>query len=166
MSLENPLWGAPRIHGELLMLGYRVAQSTVSRYMVPRRGRPSQSWATFLRNHADAIAAIDMFTVRTLGFKRLYGFVALGLGRRVVLRTDVADHPTALWLARQITEAFPWDTAPEFLVRDNDGASGWRFAGGCAPWASATARSCPIRRGRTAMWNGSLARSAATNSTI
>ena len=95
--------------------------------MAPRKGRPTQSWATFLRNHAHAIAAIDMFTVRALGFKRLYGFVALGLGRRVVLRTDVADHPTALWLARQITEAFPWDTAPEFLVRDNDGAYGLVF---------------------------------------
>jgi len=122
--------------------------------MAPRRGRPTQSWTTFLRNHAHAIAAIDMFTVRTLGFKRLYGFVALGLGRRVVLRIDVAGHPTAQWLARQITEAFPWDTAPGFWCGTRTAPTDWRSGGGFAPWASATARPCPIRRGRTAMWSG------------
>jgi transposase InsO family protein len=124
MSLENPLWGAPRIHGELLKLGFQVSQASVSRYMTPRRRRPTQSWANFLRNHADAIAAIDMFTVPTLGFKWLYAFVVLGHGRRRILHVEVAARPSAQWLAQQITEAFPWDSAPRLLLRDNDGAYG------------------------------------------
>jgi len=127
MSHENPLWGAPRIHGELLKLGFRVAQSTVSKYMVPRAGRPVQTWATFLRNHAPDIAAIDMLTVPTLGLDYLYAFVVLGHGRRAILHVEVAYHPTALWLAQQITEAFPWNEAPHYLVRDNDGAYGLVF---------------------------------------
>jgi len=128
MSLENPLWGAPRIHGELLKLGFHVAQSTVAKYMARRSGRGGgQSWRTFLHNHRDAIAAIDMLTVPTLGFERLYAFVVLGLGRRLLLHIEVTDHPTAEWLANQITEAFPWDTAPGFVVRDNDGAYGAVF---------------------------------------
>lgn len=127
MSLENPLWGAPRIHGELLKLGYRLAQSTVSRYMVPRKDRPSRGWATFLANHADAIAAIDMLSVYTILFQRLYAVVVLGHGRRRILHVEVTDHPTAQWLALQITEAFPWDRAPTYLVRDNDGAYGFAF---------------------------------------
>lgn len=124
MSLENPLWGAPRIHGELLKLGFQVSQATVSRYMVPRRGRPTQSWTTFLRNHANAIAAIDMFTVPTLTFEWLYVLVVLGHGKRRILHVEVTTAATAEWLAQQIREAFPWDTAPRFLVRDNDGAYG------------------------------------------
>lgn len=127
ISRENPLWGAPRIHGELLKLGVRIAQSTVSKYMVPRHGRPTQTWKTFLRNHADAIAAIDMLTVRTLTLENLYALVVLGHGRRTVLHTEVTSYPTAQWLANQITEAFPWNTAPAFLVRDNDGAYGRVF---------------------------------------
>jgi len=124
ISRENPLWGAPRIHGELLKLGFQLAQSTVSRYMIPRKGRPTQSWKTFLRNHRDAIAAIDMFTVSTWNFTQLYAFVVLGHGRRKLLHIEVTTNPTALWLAGQITEAFLWDTAPGFIVRDNDGAYG------------------------------------------
>jgi transposase InsO family protein len=127
MSRENPLWGAPRVHGELLKLGFRVAQSTVAKYMVRRSGGGGQSWKTFLHNHRDAIAAIDMLTVPTLGFEQLYAFVVLGLGRRAILHIEVTDHPTAFWLAQQITEAFPWDSAPRFLVRDNDGAYGQVF---------------------------------------
>jgi transposase InsO family protein len=127
MSDENPLWGASRIHGELLMLGFEVAQSTVSKYM-SRGGRPrSQSWETFLRNHADAIAAVDLCVVRTLAFDLLFVFVALGHGRRQLLWFDVTRHPTAEWLARQITEAFPWTSAPAYLVRDNDRAYGHVF---------------------------------------
>ena len=124
ISLENPLWGAPRIHGELLKLGFSVAQSSVAKYMVKRPAGHSHSWKTFLHNHAGEIAAIDMLTVPTLHFERLYAFVALGLGRRAILHVEVTDHPTALWLARQITEASPWDSAPRFLVRDNDVAYG------------------------------------------
>jgi transposase InsO family protein len=124
ISRENPLWGASRIHGELLMLGFEVAQSTVSKYMARSGGPPSQSWKTFLRNHADAIAAIDMCLVPTVSFDRLFAFLVLGHGRRQLLRFEVTRHPTAEWLARQITEAFPWASAPGYLVRDNDRAYG------------------------------------------
>src|SRR5262245_30218896 len=126
MSRENPKWGASRIHGELMMLGFEVAQSTVSKYMV-RGGSPSQGWKTFFRNHAQAIAAIDLFVVPTLTFERLFAFLVLGHGRRQLLWFEVTRHPTAEWLARQITEAFPWATAPAYLVRDNDRAYGHVF---------------------------------------
>ena len=127
MSKENPQWGAARIHGELLMLGFEVAQSTVSKYMA-RGGRPpSQSWKTFLQNHAQAIAAIDLCVVPTVTFDRLFAFLVLGHGRRQLLWVEVTRHPTAEWLARQITEAFPWTSAPAYLVRDNDGAYGHVF---------------------------------------
>jgi transposase InsO family protein len=124
MSMENSLWGASRIHGELLKLGYEVAQSTVSKYMARGGKPPSQSWKTFLRNHAEAIAAIDMCIVPTLSFERLFAFLVLGHGRRQLLWFEVTRHPTAAWLARQITEAFPWASAPAYLVRDNDRAYG------------------------------------------
>jgi transposase InsO family protein len=127
MSFENPLWGAPHIHGELLKLGFDVAQSTVSKYMVPRRGRPSQTWKTFLDNHADGIASIDLFVVPTIAFERLFAFLVLGHGRRQLLWFAVTRYPTAEWLAHQITEAFPWDGAPAYIVRDNDGAFGSVF---------------------------------------
>src|SRR5437660_5769869 len=122
MSKENPLWGAPRIHGELLKLGFEIAESTVSKYMIRRRGPPSQTWRTFLANHADAIAAIDLYVVPTLAFERLFAFLIMGHGRRQLLWFAVTRHPTAEWLAQQIVEAFPWDTAPTYLVRGNDGA--------------------------------------------
>jgi transposase InsO family protein len=127
MSRENPLWGASRIHGELLMLGFEVAQSTVSKYMT-RSGRPpSQNWKTFLRNHAQAIAAIDLCLVPTLTFERLFVFLVVGHGRRQLLWFEVTRHPTAEWLARQLTEAFPWTSAPAYLLRDNDHAYGHVF---------------------------------------
>jgi hypothetical protein len=127
MSKENPLWGAPRIHGELLKLGFETAESTVSKYMIRHRGPPSQTWRTFLRNHADAIAAIDLCVVRTLTFECLFAFLVIGHGRRQLLWFAVTRHPTAEWLAQQMVEAFPWDTAPSYLVRDNDGAYGQTF---------------------------------------
>src|ERR1700694_1545967 len=127
MSKENPLWGAPRIHGELLKLGFEIAESTVSKYMIRHRGPPSQNWATFLRNHADAIAAIDLCVGPTLTFECLFAFVVVGHGRRQLLWFAVTQHPTAEWLAQQIVEAFPWDTAPTYLVPDNDGAYGQAF---------------------------------------
>jgi transposase InsO family protein len=120
MSTENLLWGAPRIHGELLKLGFSVAQSSVAKYMVKRRGPPSQEWRTFLRNHAPDIAAMDLFVVPTIGFKLLYGFVILRLDRRDLVWISVTTNPTAEWVARQITEAFPWDDAPRFMIRDRD----------------------------------------------
>jgi transposase InsO family protein len=127
MSRENPLWGASRIHGELLMLGFEVAQSTVSKYMVRRGTAPSQNWKTFLGNHAQAIAAVDLCVVPTLTFDLLFAFLVLGHGRRQLLWFEVTRHPTAEWLARQITEAFPWTSAPAYLVRDNDRAYGHAF---------------------------------------
>src|SRR3984893_3453091 len=109
MSTENQFWGAPRIHGELLKLGFSVSQSTVAKSMVKRRGPPSQGWRTFLRNHAPDIAAMDLFVVPTIGFKLLYGFVIVRIDRIDLVCINVTTNPTAEWIARQITEAFPWD---------------------------------------------------------
>src|ERR1700737_5024215 len=120
MSMENPLWGAPRIHGELLKLGFEVAQSSVAEYMLKRRGPPSQGWRTFLRNHAPDIASMDLFVVPTIGFDLLYAFVIVGLDRRDPIWINVTTNPTAEWIARQLTEAFPWDEAPHYLIRDRD----------------------------------------------
>jgi transposase InsO family protein len=120
MSIENPLWGAPRIHGELLKLGFEVAQSSVAKYMVKRRGPPSQGWRTFLRNHAPDVAAMDLFVVPTIGFDLLYAFVIMRLDRRDLVWINVTANPTAEWVARQITEAFPWDGAPRYMIRDRD----------------------------------------------
>src|SRR6266446_1761922 len=113
MSVENPLWGAPRIHGELLKLGFEVAQSSVAKYMVKRRGPPSQGWRTFLHNHAPDIVAMDLFVVPTIGFALLYAFVIVRLDRRDLVWINVTANPTADWIARQMTEAFPWDDAPK-----------------------------------------------------
>src|SRR5471032_65252 len=120
MSIENPLWGAPRIHGELLKLGFEVAQSSVAKYMVKPCGLPSQGWRTFLRNHAPDIAAMDLFVVPTIGFNLLYAFVIVRLDRRELVWINVTTNPTAEWIARQLTEAFPWDAAPRYLIRDRD----------------------------------------------
>jgi len=120
MSVENPLWGAPRIHGELLKLGFEVAQSNVAKYMVKQRRPPSQGWRTFLQNHAPDIAAVDLFVVPTIGFGLLYAFVIVRLGRRNLVWINVTTNPTAEWIARQLTEAFPWNEAPHYLIRDRD----------------------------------------------
>src|SRR6516165_3964040 len=127
MSFENPLWGATKIHGELLKLGIAVAQSTVSVYMLPRRDRPLQTWKTFLRNQMEGIASIDLFVVPTIAFEQLFAFLVLGHRRRQLLWIAVTRNPTAEWLARQITEAFPWDSTPTYLIRDNDRAFGAAF---------------------------------------
>ena len=124
ISRENPLWGAPRIHGELLKLGIEVAQSSVAKYMVRRCAAPSQGWKTFLRNHAPDIAAIDLFVVPTIDFKLLYGLAIINLERRRLIWTNATTNPTAEWIAGQITEAFPWDEAPTHLIRDRDAAYG------------------------------------------
>jgi transposase InsO family protein len=120
ISVDNPLWGAPRIHGELLKLGFEVAQSSVAKYMVKRRGPPSQRWRTFLSNHAADIAAMDLFVVPTIGFDLLYALVIVRLARRDLVWINVTANPTAQWITRQITEAFPWDDAPRYLIRDRD----------------------------------------------
>jgi transposase InsO family protein len=120
MSIQNPLWGAPRIHGELLKLGFEVGQSSVDKYMVKRRGPPSQGWRTFLRNHAPNIAAMDLFVVPTISFDLLYVFVIVRLDRRELVWINATTNPTAEWIARQLTEAFPWNEAPRYLIRDRD----------------------------------------------
>jgi hypothetical protein len=128
MSSANSLWGAPRIHGELLKLGIEISQTTVAKYMVRRRGTPpSQDWRTFLRNHAEGIAAIDMFVVASASFRLLYVMIILAHDRRKIMRTAVTEHPTAAWLSRQVTEAFPWNTAPRYLLRDRDASYGLYF---------------------------------------
>jgi hypothetical protein len=127
MSSANPLWGASRIHGELLKLDIEVSQATVAKYMVRRRGAPSSTWRGFLRNHAQGIAAIDMFVVASASFRLLYVMIILAHDRRTIVSTGVTEHPTAAWLSRQLTEAFPWDTAPRYLLRDSDASYGSEF---------------------------------------
>jgi transposase InsO family protein len=124
MSLANRLWGAPRIHGELLKLGIEVAQSTVAKYMARSgRGR-SQTWKTFLHNHVAGIGAMDFLIVPTVGFRLLFVLVILRHQRRRLISLTVTAHPTAEWIARQVTEAFPWDEAPDYLIRDRDASYG------------------------------------------
>jgi putative transposase len=120
--------GAPRIHGELLKLGIKVSQATVAKYMVRRVGTPPPTWRTFLRNEAIGIAAIDMFVAVSVSFRLLYVMVILAHGRRRIVRFDVTQHPTAAWLSQQVVEAFPWDTAPSFLLRDRDALYGSVFS--------------------------------------
>jgi transposase InsO family protein len=124
MSMENPLWGAPRIHGELLKIGIEVAQSTVAKYMARRRPRSGQTWKTFLRNHAPGLGAMDFLVVPTINFRLLSVLVILRHERRRLMSLSVTNHPTAEWIARQITEAFPWDEAPAHLIRDRDARYG------------------------------------------
>src|SRR4029077_16749582 len=108
MARANPLWGAPRIHGELRKLGFEIAQATVSKYLVRRRTPPSQTWRTFLANHVGSLASVDFFTVPTVTFKVLFVFVVLAHARRRVVHVNVTDAPTAEWSAQQLVEAFPW----------------------------------------------------------
>src|SRR5262245_27239101 len=122
MSEANPLWGAPRIHGELLKLGFDVSQASVAKYMVRRDKRPSQSWRTFLANHVQQIAAADFFVVPTATCRLLFVLVILAHERRRVVHVAVTDHPTAGWTAQQLREAFPGDAAPRFLIHDRDSA--------------------------------------------
>ena len=127
ISLENPLWGAPRVHGELLMLGIEVSQGTVSRYMIRRRGPPSQNWRTFLRNQASELTCIDLFTVPTVTFGILYVLVVLRLERRRMIHFNVTEHATSQWASQQIVEAFPWNRPPRYLLRDRDSVYGAWF---------------------------------------
>jgi putative transposase len=126
MSHDNPSWGAPRILSEFLLLGYSVSEATVAKYMPKIRKLPSQTWRTFLANHVPDIVAIDFFTVPTLTFGVLYGFLVLRHDRRQVVHSNVA-HPTAQWTAQQIVESFPFDEAPRYLLRDRDQIYGEYF---------------------------------------
>jgi transposase InsO family protein len=127
MARENTLWGAPRIHGELLKLGFRVAQSTVSKNPGQHSRPRGQTWNTFIDNHKDVMAAIDLFVVPTIGFNLLYGIAILHLKRRELVWTNATFHPRAEWIAQQLTEAFPWDQAPSQLIRDRDTSYGSVF---------------------------------------
>src|SRR5882724_1713207 len=127
MSTANPLWGAPRIHGELLKLGIQISQATVSKYMVRQRKPPSQPWRTFLENHFQQLVTTDFMVVPTVSFRLLFVFVVLGHHRRRAIHFNVTAHPTAEWTAQQIAEAFPWDSAPGYLLHDRDCIYGASF---------------------------------------
>jgi len=127
ISRENPLWGVPRIQSELRLLGFEVAESTVAKYRIKVAKPPSQTWKTFLKNHAGQIASIDFFTVHTMSFRILYCFIILLHDRRKVVHFNVTTHPTAVWTAQQMIEAFPEDTAPRYLLRDRDQIYGEEF---------------------------------------
>ena len=127
LSHDNPLWGAPRIHGELLKLGFVVSESTVQKYLRCRRRRGGGTWRAFLRNHAAATLAVDFVVIPTATFQLLYGFVVLEHGRRRIRHVDVTAHPTAEWAAQALLEALPWECAFKHLVRDRDGIYGARF---------------------------------------
>jgi transposase InsO family protein len=124
MSLANPCWGAPRIHGELLKLGFELSQATVAKYMVRHRKPPSQTWRAFLQNHVKDLVATDFFVVPTVFFELLFVFVILSHDRRRVTHFGVTAYPTSEWPARQLLEAFPWNSAPRYLLRDRDGSYG------------------------------------------
>jgi putative transposase len=154
MVTENPTWGAPRIHGELLMLGFDVSERTISRWMkrAPRDPERARRWLAFLRNHREAIAAMDFFTVPTLRFSVLYCFFVIRHDRRQILHFNVTKHPTSLWIVQQLREAFPFESAPRFLIFDRDGKYGVEV--------SAAVRSLKIRPVRTSFespWQNGVA---------
>ena len=127
MSRENPLWGAPHIHGELLKLGITIGETSVARYMVRHPQPPSQTWRTFLDNHVKTMVSVDFFSVPTMRFQVLYVFLVLAQERRRVVHCNVTAHPTAEWTAQQLGEAFPFDQTPRYLLRDRDQIFGDEF---------------------------------------
>jgi putative transposase len=154
MVRENPTWGAPRIHGELLMLGFDVSERTISRWMrrAPRDPEPTKRWLAFLRNHRESIAAMDFFTIPTITFRVLYCFFIIGHDHRHILHFDVTKSPTAMWIVQQLREAFPFESAPRFLIFDRDAKYG--------PEVPAMVRSMSIRCVRTSFqspWQNGIA---------
>jgi hypothetical protein len=144
MSRENPLWEAPKIHGELLKLGFDIRESSVSKYLVRRKGSPSQSWETFLENHVRSLVSADFFTVPPIRFQILYVFLVMAHDRRRIVYFAVTQHSTAEWTAHQLCEAFPWDTAPRlFFLRDRDRIFGQEFVQQLN--AMASSKHCPHR---------------------
>jgi transposase InsO family protein len=127
MSRDNPLWGAPHIQAQLHLLGYDLATSTIAKYMDRSGKPPSQTWRTFLKNHIDGIAAVDFFTVPTVLFQVLYVWIVLRHERRRIVHFNVTAHPTSAWVTQQLREAFPFDQATRYLIRDRDGAYGNAF---------------------------------------
>jgi len=154
MVAENPTWGAPRIHGELLMLGFDISERTISRWMkrAPRDPEPAKRWLTFLRNHREAIAAMDFFTVPTITFGVLYCFFVISHDRRRILHFNVTKHQTSLWTVQQLREAFPFGSAPRFLIFDRDGKYGLEV-----PAAVRSLRMSPVRTSFESPWQNGVA---------
>jgi putative transposase len=163
MVAENLTWGAPHIHGELLMLGFEISEATISRWMrrAPRRPEPAKRWLTFLHNHREAIAAMDFFTVPTLTFGVLYCFFIISHNRRRIVHFDVTRHPTSSWVTQQLREAFPYDAAPKFLIFDHDAKYGCEVPTAIR-WMNITAVrtsvGCPWQNGVAERWVGSCRR--------
>ncbi len=154
MVAENPSWGAPRIHGELLMLGFEVSESTISRWMkrAPRSPEPAKRWLAFLRNHREAIAAMDFFTVPTLTFNVLYCFFIISHDRRRIVHFNVSRHPTSSWIVQQLREAFPYDAVPKFLVFDHDAKYGF-----AVPATIESMQIMPVRTSIGSPWQNGVA---------
>ncbi len=163
MTRENPLWGAPRLHGELLKLGIVISQATVSKYMIRHPKPPSQTWRTFLRNHVGCLASVDFFVVSTATFRLLFVFIVLHHERRRIVHFGVTAHPTSLWVSQQIREAFPWETAPRYLIHDRDGVPS--SDRGFRPWGSTRFSPLPDPLGRTRTRNVASERSGINAST-
>ena len=163
MAAENHTWGAPLIHGELLKLGLAVSEPTVSRWLrqAPRTPDPAQRWLTFLRNHREAIAAMDFFTVPTLTFGVLYCFFVIGHERRKILRCQVTRTPSALWIVQQMREAWPYAAAHRFLVFDRDAKFGSDVVSAAKDLGSEPTRTAfrsPWQNGVAERWVGSCRR--------
>ena len=154
MAAENPTWGAPRIHGELLMLGFDVYERTISRWMrrAPRNPEPAMRWLAFLRNHREAITAMDFFTVPTITFGVLFGFFIISHDRRRIVHFNVTKHPTSLWVIQQLREAFPFESAPRFLIFDRDCKYGAEV-----PAAVRSLRIKPVRTSFESPWQNGVA---------
>src|SRR5262249_20184043 len=154
MVRENPTWGAPRIHGELLMLGFEVSERTVSRWMkrAPRDPEPAKRWLAFLRNHREAIAAMDFFTVTTITFGVIYCFFLIAHDRRRILHFNVPKRARSLWIVQQLREAFPFDLAPQFLIFDRDVKYGLEV-----PAAVRSLKMCPVRTSFESPWQNGVA---------
>src|SRR5215472_13795997 len=154
MMAENPSWGAPRIQGELLMLGFDVSERTISRWMkrAPKDPDPGKRWLAFLRNHREAIAAIDFFTVPTVTFSVLYCFFVISHDRRCILHCNVTSHPSSLWIVQQLREAFPYDSAPRFLIFDRDARYGLEV-----PAVVRSLKMSPVRTSFESPWQNGIA---------
>ena len=154
MVAENSTWGAPRIHGEILMLGFDLSERTISRWMkqAPRNPEPAKRWLVFLRNHREAIASMDFFTVPAINFGVLYCFFVISHGRRRIVHFNVTKHPTSLWVVQQLREAFPFGSAPRFLIFDRDGKYGLEV-----PLAVRALKISPIRTSFESPWQNGIA---------
>jgi len=160
MVSQNPTWGAPRIHGELLMLGFDVSERTISHWMrrAPRNPEPVKRWLAFLHNHREAIAAMDFFTVPTITFCVLYCFSIIGHDRRRIIHFKVTRHPTSAWIIQQLREVFPYESGPEFLILDHDAKYGLEVSAAIQSMKIASVRTSigsPWRNGVAERWVGS-----------